>query len=415
MRIQFTDPVTGLDLEYNGEGGEISFPLLLSHDVILYYGNEHMQLLLAPGDTLIITDAGFTGRHALANELLRRYRQTFYGKDLYARSRQLNLYIPDGSVDACKTFLQNRFEKENKMLERFIAQQEPDTLFSKWAQYSLWYEYGGELLRYASLNGPEKIPVSYYDFLEKFPVNNPDAAVSSRYISYMDEYSNYTLAQVLNTGRNYITYCDSLPPGLSRDMLLCRYAAALLSAELGFMLSPDIKRFEKMVTNDMFRKTILRQYHQQIHERESFTIPEDSHLNTPVESSLQQFIAPFTGKVIYIDIWATWCEPCRRAMPASRQLHNGMAKDDIVFLYLCVQSEAQAWRSVIAKLNIGGEHFLLNEAQYRQLKQAYRIGGIPHYLIVDRNGSVVDKNAMGPGEAGIKAKLTELLRSQNKY
>ncbi|TDQ06921.1 TlpA family protein disulfide reductase [Pedobacter metabolipauper] len=415
IEVFFTDPATGEDLDYFGKDGVISFPLTQPYQVTLGYDKKYKSILMVPGDTLIVAENHFEGKGAKVNEEVQLYQNMFYGADRFARSRETNLFMAK-SIDSCKLLLRKRFEKESQVLEQFIQKNKPETLFITWAKNELLYDYGRHLMRYVWINNLKPISDTYYEFIPEFPVNNNHAVVSAGYINFMDEYFNYTLGKVAAEKKDYIAYCSSLQPGVYRDLLLCRYADALLQAELGIVLSTNLNQFKELVENEAFSQPIIARYNKQLKDRKSYELSKDSKLRSTADSTLQQFVAPYAGKVVYIDVWGTWCGPCVAAMPASNKLRSAMEKenaDNVVFLYLCVQSDEQSWKSMIAKLKIGGEHLLLNDDQYSNLKQAYKITGVPHYLIVDQKGNVVLNDAMGPEDAAVKVKLTTLARQSS--
>ncbi|TFF40237.1 TlpA family protein disulfide reductase [Mucilaginibacter psychrotolerans] len=117
----------------------------------------------------------------------------------------------------------------------------------------------------------------------------------------------------------------------------------------------------------------------------------------------------YKGKVIYIDFWATWCGPCLQEMPGSKKLRDKFLNQEVVFLYLCVQSEERAWRGVIANLDIQGEHILLNNKQYQTLSKKFALNGIPHYVLIDKNGRIKNDNASRPSDRQTAIEITQLL------
>jgi thioredoxin-related protein len=84
----------------------------------------------------------------------------------------------------------------------------------------------------------------------------------------------------------------------------------------------------------------------------------------------------------------------------------------VVFIYLGVQSVEKDWKAMIAKLDIKGEHYLLNNNEYSALAEKFQISGIPRYILVDKNGRVFSDNAKRPGDDKLKPEIDTLLTAK---
>ena len=103
-------------------------------------------------------------------------------------------------------------------------------------------------------------------------------------------------------------------------------------------------------------------------------------------------------KVVYVDFWASWCRPCIEAFDASRELHKN-TKNNVEMIYISIDNLNHNWiESVnIEKLDITKCYRVANPKSSRWM-DSYNLHSIPRYMIMNRNGSIVNSMAPGPGE-----------------
>lgn len=147
------------------------------------------------------------------------------------------------------------------------------------------------------------------------------------------------------------------------------------------------------------------------------TSPEETNDSSDVHvefvdspNNLDELAKLYSGKIIYVDVWASWCGPCLREMKPSAELKTKFAKDaPITFVYINVSDNAARWKNTIEAKEIIGIHIRANEQLVGELESKYELSTIPRYLIIDKNGEVVDDRAPRPSDDRIEEQLKSLL------
>ena len=98
----------------------------------------------------------------------------------------------------------------------------------------------------------------------------------------------------------------------------------------------------------------------------------------------------YNGNVVFVDFWATWCGPCRSGMQTMKPLKEELKNEKIKFVYLTYPSSPKTtWETMIP--DIDGEHYYLTQDEWNTIASRFKVSGIPHYVLVDKSGKVVNE------------------------
>ena len=112
--------------------------------------------------------------------------------------------------------------------------------------------------------------------------------------------------------------------------------------------------------------------------------------------------------LVVIDIWATWCGPCRAGHQAMKPMKEEMKGKNIQFVYITSStSPLSTWQEMIKEID--GDHYYLTKEQYSYILDKYESEGIPTYAIYDRNGNQTFKTIGFPGVETIKEELEKAI------
>ena len=144
---------------------------------------------------------------------------------------------------------------------------------------------------------------------------------------------------------------------------------------------------------------------------------------TDTATNFDNLIARFKGKVIYVDVWATWCNPCRHELQKKEDTQafaDFALKNDIVILYICCDKNGSSWRSFIADNGLVGYHILVNPHLNKDFHTTFssvenragvmkRSFYIPRHIIIDKNGMIADSTAANQSDPIAYAHLRKLI------
>ena len=114
------------------------------------------------------------------------------------------------------------------------------------------------------------------------------------------------------------------------------------------------------------------------------------------EKILRKLIEPYKGRIILLDVWGTWCGPCKAALKNSQEEYERLNPYDIVYLYLANNSSEESWKNVIKEYNVTGDnvvHYNLPAEQQTAIERFLGVNSFPTYTLIDRNGNILGVNA----------------------
>ena len=117
-------------------------------------------------------------------------------------------------------------------------------------------------------------------------------------------------------------------------------------------------------------------------------------------------MASFAGKVVYIDVWATWCPPCRAEIPHMQKLEKSYEGKKVAFVSISIDKDKTAWDKWQKDKTMTGVQLYAPQEQVRSFAQSYGINTIPRFILVGKDGKVIDDNAPRPSDV---KEITELI------
>jgi len=246
-----------------------------------------------------------------------------------------------------------------------------------------------------------------------------------RYISYFYNIDGYLLAYKLMGGFPFIvvgsgSYCDyrimfdslasrvDIPPKTHAYML-----SKTLDNIMRYFSVKDIEHYaEKYV---VLTGNSLRTKNRLLELGITETKNDDIQLNDKNGNMIafETILGQLKGNVIYLNFWASWCVPCRSAMPEAFKLRKEYKDKDVAFVYLAFNDREDTWKKAVNDLRLNDgraiNFFIINSKSSKAI-QELKIESVPHYLIYDKAGKIVHHNAPSPNKTEIRKMLDELLK-----
>lgn len=121
-------------------------------------------------------------------------------------------------------------------------------------------------------------------------------------------------------------------------------------------------------------------------------------------------LSDFKGKVVLVDVWATWCGPCRQQIPYLKKLEEEMHGTDVVFGGVSVDEskDKQKWLDFIKTEGLKGVQLLAGG--WSKITKDYKITGIPRFMVFDKKGNIVSVDAPRPSSPELKKMLENELK-----
>ena len=143
-----------------------------------------------------------------------------------------------------------------------------------------------------------------------------------------------------------------------------------------------------------------------------FAAPAEEETETLTEATLdsltdgqeifRKLILPYRGRIIYIDVWGTWCGPCREEMEHLPTLHETLKGLPVTYMYLANNSPEELWKKSAVRYGLDCTdcvNLRLSNSQQQAVEEYLGLKGYPTYVLVAPDGTIVNNDAPRPSEA----------------
>ena len=116
------------------------------------------------------------------------------------------------------------------------------------------------------------------------------------------------------------------------------------------------------------------------------------------------------GKYVYLDVWATWCGPCVAEIPFMKEVEKKYHGKNIEFVSISIdeKKDHDKWKKFVNDKQMGGLQLYADDAFKSKFVTDYAIDGIPRFILIDPNGTIVSGDAPRPSDEKLITLFTEL-------
>lgn len=393
---------------------QLTIPWDQPHEAQLRVADEYTDVFLMPGDSLLLTadytsydsTLHYAGRGAAVNN--------FLADDI--RAEFADMADPYMSWDDAHAFAA-QIDSLEKALNEFWERHQPERFpeafrqhFAPTLRYRFTYTRWRYTLGYNSETNEfykKEVPDDYFDFLRKMDLDDREARDHPDYRSALDLY----FSEVEDP---QLAKPDTTLPWKEQQAIRLR---AQYQVRRSILQGRVRDHYLTYFLHDRFRQVtgnpgLVRELHADFN-----TTCSDPGLRAIIDRVAQQVnllgqgrpapaftladpdgkevsLAGLEGKVVFIDFWATWCGPCLVAMPRTHELQEKFTgRDDVAFVYANVHDDHGRWMAHLEKNDMPGINLFADKEKSNTILKEYNFNGIPHYVLIDRAGNILDANA----------------------
>ncbi len=408
---------------------ELKFSLTKPTLATLQYGDKWFTTYFEPGYNLSIEESGngsivLSGRGSEPNTYLQKISQV---QNEMENAGGINLFQLDQSsflsrIDSMKsrqTYLHNFYVDSLKISAStagFLDRRNEIVILGKLYNYSWNYATSHNYSLPKELNVIDKTPLD--SAMLNYRV--ADYAMIMHMYMHFKYFFQYDETNYIDKGAHGVT-------DIMRAIDTGQYPASMkefLSAKnidywMGkYGITDDIdsayNQFKRLYPNSLLQKDMTTKY-----SRWSSILKGEPAPNIKGYSILGEEVSlnSLKGKVVYIDVWATWCGPCLAEIPHSKALQGKFKKDnDVVFLFVSIDENKADWEAKVkSDKEWTGSHIIeaRTDKGVSPILENYQIGGIPRYMLIDKNGLIANTNAPRPSSgSAIILEITRLLKEK---
>jgi thiol-disulfide isomerase/thioredoxin len=247
---------------------------------------------------------------------------------------------------------------------------------------------------------------NYPDAYENIELSNEAFLIHPNYlgINYM-----YAISKIdkTNDGDDLLNQLETFEEFIESQKIKEQlfYESTILLTQTGKLSEKAYQLYTKVVKNATYLDEINEIYQERKHIAQGEISPSfefyDINNNLITLESLR-------GKLVYIDVWATWCIPCIQEIPALKKIEEEFKNKDICFVSICAQDTKENFEKMVTEKELGGIQLFATDRNDAFLNK-FLVQLIPRFILIDKEGKIIDAYAYKPSDQKLKELLLKNL------
>ena len=104
------------------------------------------------------------------------------------------------------------------------------------------------------------------------------------------------------------------------------------------------------------------------------------------EISFERILKKHAGKVLVIEVWASWCSDCVKAMPKVKEIQSN--NPEVNYIFISMDTAFDKCKSGIEKHELKGDHYWATDGMKGEFGKSIDVDWIPRYIVIDKKGKV---------------------------